>query len=110
MTEVKKTRKDKDFVQRKREENKMKPLQYKTLDECVECYGRGNLIAIDTLPQIIMYITKGCQPKFVSENQNKPGRITCWFLKSETAYVYKLWQESNPKKVNKDVKQDRKNI
>lgn len=76
----------------------MRSLQFKSLDECIEVYGRGNLIAIDVLAQIIFYTSRGCQPKFVSENQNKPGRLTCWFLKSETAYVYKLWQASNQKK------------
>lgn len=79
----------------------MKGISFKSLDEVIECYGRENLIAIDTLPQIIFYTSKGVQPKYVSENQMKQGKISCWFLKSETAFVYKLWQESNPKKENK---------
>ena len=81
----------------------MKILQFKNLDECIEVYGRENLIAIDTLKQIIFYTANGCQPKYVSENENKPGKLSCWFLKNETAFVYKLWQDSNPKKENKNV-------
>lgn len=76
----------------------MKTLQFQSLDECIEVYGRENLIAIDVLSQIIFYVSKGVQPKYVSENQLKPGRITCWFLKAESAYAYKMWQDSNPKK------------
>lgn len=76
----------------------MRSIPFKNLDECIECYGRGNLVAIDTLPQIIFYVSHGVQPKYVSENETKQGRISCWFLKQETAYVYKLWQDSYPKK------------
>lgn len=76
----------------------MNGINFKSLDDVIECYGRGNLIAIDTLPQIIFYTAKGVQPKYVIENETKPGRISCWFLKSETAYIYKLWQQSHPKK------------
>ena len=75
-----------------------KKIQFRSLDDCIECYGRENLVAIDTLPQIIFYTSKGVQPKFVSENQTKQGKISCWFLKNETSFVYKLWQESNQKK------------
>lgn len=76
----------------------MKNIGFKSLEECIDCYGRGNLVAIDNLSQIIFYTRNGCQPKYVSENQNKQGKISCWFLKSETLFVYKLWQNSNPKK------------
>ena len=44
----------------------MKRINFKTLDECIECYGRGNLVAIDTLSQTIFYTRHGCQPKFES--------------------------------------------
>lgn len=76
----------------------MKQLKFDCLDDCIQVYGRENLIAIDNVKQIIQYVRHGCQPKFVYENENKPGRITCWFLKNETAYVYKLWLDSNPRK------------
>ncbi len=79
----------------------MKNINFKSLEEVIECYGRDNIVAIDTLPQIIFYTSKGVQPKFVAENQTKQGKISCWFLKSETSFVYKLWQDSNPKKTNK---------
>ena len=74
----------------------MKNIQFKSLEDCFECYGRGNLIAIDNLSQIIFYTKKGCQPKFVCENEKKLGKITAWFLKSETNYIYKEWLGSKP--------------
>lgn len=76
-------------------------MSFKTLEECIECYGRENLIAIDNLSQIIFYTKNGCQPRFIYENETKQGKITCWFLKNETLYVYKLWQMVNPKKESK---------
>lgn len=80
----------------------MKQLQFKSLDECIEVYGRENLVAIDNLKQAILYCQMGVQPKFVYENETKPGKMTFWYLKSESLYVYKLWQNSNPKKINKN--------
>lgn len=76
----------------------MKVIQFKSLDEVFDCYGRENLIAIDYLPQIIFYTSKGVQPKFVTENETKQGRISCWFLKAESSYIYKQWQKYNTKK------------
>lgn len=75
----------------------MNKLNFNSLEEAIECYGRENLIAIDCLKQIIFYTSHGCQPKFVFENEVKPGKIAAWFLKSETAYVYKKWLENTPK-------------
>ncbi len=69
----------------------MKTIDFKTLEEVFECYGRENLIAIDNIRQIIFYTKHGCQPKFVWENEVNPGRITAWFLKNETSFVYKKW-------------------
>ena len=74
----------------------MKTLQFTNLEECIDCYGRENLIAIDNLTQIIFYTKSGCQPKFVYENETKPGKISAWFLKSETNFVYKKWLNSKP--------------
>ena len=76
----------------------MKRIDFKSLEECIECYGRENLVAIDFLPQIIFYTKHGCQPKYVCENELKPGRITAWFQKDETSYIYKKWMESSPRK------------
>lgn len=78
----------------------MKAIQFKSLEEAVECYDRETLIPIDNLPQIIFYTKFGCQPKFVYENELKPGKLTAWFLKDETNYVYKRWMESHPKAVH----------
>ena len=75
----------------------MTNINFKSLDEVIECYGRENIVAIDNLKQIILYTSHGCQPKFVFENETKPGKITCWFLKSETHFIYKKWLENKPK-------------
>lgn len=74
----------------------MKSIKFDSLNEAIECYGRENLIAIDCIKQIIFYASHGCQPKFVFENETKPGKIAAWFLKSETNYVYKKWLATSP--------------
>lgn len=74
----------------------MKTIQFKTREEAVECYGRENLIAIDNIKQIIFYTSRGCQPKFIYENEVAPGKLTCWFLKSETNWIYKQWLANRP--------------
>jgi hypothetical protein len=76
----------------------MRTINFENLEEAIECYGRENLIPIDNLKQVIFYTSHGCQPKFVFENELKPGRITAWFLKGETSYVYRKWCESAPNK------------
>lgn len=74
----------------------MKGISFNNLEEVFDCYGRENLIAIDNIKQIIAYAKYGCQPKFVWENEKKSGKITCWFLKSETYYVYSKWMSDRP--------------
>ncbi len=76
----------------------MRTISFESLEEAIECYGRENLIPIDNLRQVIFYTSHGCQPKFVFENELKPGKITAWFLKGETAYVYRKWCENAPVK------------
>lgn len=76
----------------------MKTIQFTTLDEAFDCYGRENLIPIDYLPQVIFYVKYGCQPKFVYENELKEGKITFWFHKGESSYVYNKWKNSQIKK------------
>lgn len=76
----------------------MKNIKFKSLEEVIECYGRDNIIAIDCIKQVIFYTKYGCQPKFICENEVKQGKITCWFLKSETTYVYQRWLENRPSK------------
>lgn len=68
-------------------------IRFDSLEDAILCYGRGNLIAIDSIKQIIFYTKHGCQPKFIYENEIKPGRITAWFLKDETKYIYDKWIE-----------------
>lgn len=74
----------------------MKNISFDSLEEAIECYGRENLIPIDNIKQIIMYTRHGCQPKFVFENELKPGKITAWFLKDETRFIYRKWCENAP--------------
>lgn len=76
----------------------MKTMSFTTLEECIECYGRENLVAIDNLKQVIFFCTHGCQPKFVFENEEKAGKLTCWFLKNETKYIYQRWLKNRPTK------------
>ena len=71
-------------------------IDFISLEEAFECYGKENLIPIDCLKQIIFYTKHGCQPKFVWESEDKEGRIVGWFLKSETSYVYKRWLANRP--------------
>ena len=75
---------------------KMKIINFNTLEEAIECYGRENLVAIDCIRQIIFYTKHGCQPKYVAESQNNSGKLTCWFLKQETKYVYSKWMQNAP--------------
>lgn len=72
----------------------LKTIKFDNLDEAIECYGRENLIPIDNLHQVIFYTRNGCQPKFIFENETKPGKLSAWFLKNETSYVYKKWMTS----------------
>lgn len=72
-------------------EIKMSKISFESLDDVFSCYGRGNLVAIDYLPQILFYTRKGCQPVFVYESEVKPGKLSAWFLKAETSFVYKKW-------------------
>lgn len=76
----------------------MKTIKFDSLEDCFECYGRENLVAIDFLPQVIFYVKHGCQPKFVFENEIKPGKMTFWFHKSESSYIYNKWKDSQPSK------------
>lgn len=82
-------------------------MRFETLDEAIECYGRENLVAIDCIKQIIFYTANGCQPKFVFEHENKEGKISAWFLKDETSYVYKKWMQNHK---GADKNEQRKNL
>lgn len=72
--------------------------KFSTLEEVFEYYGRGNLVAVGNIKQIIHYTTNGCQPEFVYENQVENGKITAWFSKEKTKEVYKTWMNNRPKK------------
>lgn len=72
-------------------------IKFDNLEEAFECYGRDNLIPIDLIRQQIFYAKHGVQPKFIWEKEGAPGKLTCWYLKSETNYVHKKWVENRPK-------------
>lgn len=74
----------------------MKKIKFKSLEEATECYGRENLIPIDFIKQQIFYTQQGVQPKFVWEKEDSPGKMTFWYLKSETRWVYQKWLENKP--------------
>ena len=76
----------------------MTTIRFTNLEEVFDCYGRENLVAIDNLAQIFFYVKYGCQPVYVAEHEIKKGRITCWYLKSETNFVYKKWMDNAPNK------------
>lgn len=72
---------------------KMKRIKFESLNEAIECYGRDNLIPISCLRQQIFYTKHGVQPKFVWEMEGNPGKITFWYLKNETDWVYRKWKD-----------------
>ena len=74
----------------------MTRIQFETHEEVFDCYGRENIVAIDNIKQIIFYTAHGCQPKFIYENEVKPGKISAWFLKNETSFVYQKWLANRP--------------
>ena len=73
-------------------------LKLETLQDAFDCYGEKNLVPIDLIKQIIFYTSKGVQPVFTceSEKEDRKGQLVCWFLKSETQWVYKKWKENRP--------------
>lgn len=73
-------------------------IEFKSLNEAFECYGRDNLIPIDLIKQQIFYAKNGCQPVFIWEKEGSDGKLTCWYLKSETMYVYHKWLANRPNK------------
>jgi len=75
----------------------MRQLCFNTLEECFECYGRENLIPIMNLEQAIFYTANGCQPKYVCESEVKLGKVTFWFHKEETNFVYRRWLKNKMK-------------
>lgn len=74
----------------------------KTLQDAFECYGKENLVPISFIKQQIFYVKLGVQPVFMWEKEDEPNKIVAWFLKSETHYAKKQWDETRPpKKGNK---------
>lgn len=69
-------------------------MKFESLDDAIKCYGKNNLVAISFLKQIIFYTKHGVQPCFIWESERNKGKLTCWYLKSETEYINKLWKDS----------------
>ena len=76
----------------------MARFKLETKKDVMDCYGEENLVPIDLIKQIIFYTSRGVQPVFTckSEKEDKKGRLVCWFLKSETRWVYKNCKENRP--------------
>lgn len=72
--------------------------RFETLAEALECYGEESLVPIDFLPQILEYSRCGCQPVHICESDKpgKKGKIVCYYLKSETQYLYRKWLANRP--------------
>ena len=90
------------FYYKTKEGDLMSRIKLETIQDAYECYGQENLVPIDLLKQIIFYTSKGVQPVFTceSEKEERKGQLVCWFLKSETQWVYKKWKENRPQKTN----------
>lgn len=80
-------------------------LKLKTLEDVYNCYGKENLICLDLLKQIFFYTSKGVQPVFVceSDKENRNGKLVCWFLKSETQWVYQEWKKNRPSEITDEM-------
>lgn len=68
-----------------------------SLQSLVNKYGYENLIPIDFIKQQLFYAKCGCQPKFIWEKENQKGKISCWYLKSDTTRAKKEWDKTKPK-------------
>lgn len=73
-------------------------MKFKSLGDAMTCYGNHSLVAISNLKQILAYSRFGCQPVYICEKDNQPGHLTCWYLKSETIYAKRKWDETRPVK------------
>lgn len=73
-------------------------IKFINLEEAKNCYGEENLIPISQLKQLLFYTKCGCQPKFIWESEKEDGKIVGWFLKSETTYAKKKWDNNRPVK------------
>lgn len=79
-------------------------MKFKSLDDAQMCYGKSALIAISNLKQILAYSRFGCQPVYICEKEDRPEHLTCWYLKPETAYAKKKWEETRPIKTEYGTK------
>lgn len=77
--------------------NKLNIRPVKTLEEAKECYGEENLIPITFIKQVIFYAKLGVQPVLCWAKENDANRITYWYLKSETQFAKRKWDETKPK-------------
>lgn len=86
------------FYDKSQEVNIISRMKLETLQDVFDCYGADNLVPIDLLKQVIFYTSRGVQPVFTceSEKENRKGQLVCWFLKTETQWVYKKWKENRP--------------
>ena len=68
------------------------------LEEAFDCYGKENLVPITFLKQVKYYIQRNVQPILVYPKEGDETKLTYWFLKAETQYVKRMWDETKPTK------------
>ena len=85
------------FIDEHKENYKLNIRPVKTLEEAKECYGEENLIPITFIKQVIFYAKLGVQPVLCWAKENDANRITYWYLKSETQFAKRKWDETKPK-------------
>lgn len=76
-------------------------INFSSLEEAIDCYGRENLVPITKISQVIDFVKEGCQPRFIWEKEGSVGIVTYWYLKSEFLYVRKKLEKKYPERYGK---------
>ena len=72
-------------------------IKFKTLEEAESVYGKGSLVGISKIDQIIFYTRHGLQPELTLPSDKVDGHIVCWFHKNKTKLIYQRWNEERLK-------------
>lgn len=70
--------------------------KFETIEEVKHYLGSENLVAITNLKQIIFYCKLNIQPQWIDESIENEGRIVAYYLKSESQFAFKKWQDNRP--------------
>jgi len=72
--------------------------KFKNFDECSGYLGKDNLVAISYIPQILFYTKNKVQPVYIDERKDSPGKLVCYYLKSdESAEAKRKWDATKEK-------------